>query len=1427
MHSTPVTFPGPETTITTANIASLRSRRRRSETSVDDDVDDDILQTRSSSSIEEEEEDPSITRSRRRQRISNSSRSRSRRKRSSIVVFAGALLITEAILNFGLEVFFGGDNREMISSTSRHRYLYYYYTQAFQRQPQQVFIRHHQHCRHSLASLTDSRTRAAVTRTTTTERQLSHGLHGRYQRFNGHHGYLSPALPICTRRLLTTRSSTINDHDSDNSQEEPLSSSSSPFVSIPEVSGVEDDFGFDGFHFEEEEEFILPPLDENQNDMSSLPSFELDYDSSPPMGPVEGGTVDAVSIYPTIPPPPFDNDYDNEYIDDRMFSGHPQHPQQQQRYPPTNQKYTMSEERRAQNLVKKRDFLLQDLNPSQIDAVTQPVPEQSPFHKFQQHQQQQRTELSTSVPFVGSELGIVPDVSTSTGDAVITRVIAGPGSGKTRVLTSRIIHLLQEDPNQGRVLAVTFTRKAAGEMKERVERMLQELEELERGKDDDGRNGRNNDDVVRLDRYGEVIVAEETYGKGSNNEVIKPQPRGLERVELGTFHSVCAKIMRYNGDLLCDLPSVRRDMSKAAPVEVSPGTSADEGTADGGMSFGLVDALANLNGQFAIVDQAEQIRIVKECLKELDVDLKTLDVKPIELLSAISDIREKFAQNEDPFEDKNKRRPGMGRKQSMARKIYYPYREKLLANNAVDFDDLIFMTREMLMEHQELRERLHCRWPHVLVDEFQDTSKTQMDLVKLLTSSSLFVVGDADQSIYSWRGAHVRSLHDVKPEFEPYGEVRTVFLKENYRSTSNIVKAAEKVISAGGNWKQPSFSLDDEDSDVNGDERSNDDIRRAMTPKRGLGPSPRIIACADERAEATFVVETVLNMTTRAELKPSSTVAMIYRTNAQSRYLEEACVDNNLPYVIRGGAGGFYKRAEIKDSLCFLRWLYNGDDEGSMLRAFKTPSKGIGEKAIAEFRTYVDKVQEYYRRFRPLNQRPTPLDILTSIASNQTSPDGFTLLVDGAPEPGEYISKRALTKFKEFGLKMGDIRTNALSMTVDKLLFDIIEELKLIDHFDAISKTKTEFADRKENVQELRQAAKKYGTYGPALKPRSAASMESNDDNFMDGDSALGIFLDDVALVSDAAEAEGEEKEGKGNERLVVNLMTIHASKGTEFDAVFVVGCEEGTLPCSPSLQDGESQQLEEERRLCYVAMTRAKTNLVLTWRKEVTSFSSWSDSGPKTTTKKRSRFLEALVSKKSKSKSKSKLTSDDKGRSPNPSSTKKNGSMNVDGQLRSKRRGVRNGVRQRDEQVQLQSPRDFSSTTSNPSSTGKRVVKKKKVTVPRRKNSIPSLDRIEALQSSLSSSEPARGTSKTSSSSSSPSSSSKTVGAAPSAEHLLDPSWFFPVGQAVVHRQYGKGVVLGHPPCEEIDDATVMVRFANGKHMEFPALGTDILPEM
>ena len=981
-----------------------------------------------------------------------------------------------------------------------------------------------------------------------------------------------------------------------------------------------------------------------------------------------------------------------------------------------------------------------------------------------------------------------------------------------QVLTTRIAYLLQHDV-VGKVLAVTFTRKAAGEMHDRLETLLREQEqhrlvEQETKHTTTNENNHNHEEdeatttatTLRMDRFGQLL--ENTTTTSSMDSSVEEEvdeagaidPRGLERVEMGTFHSICAKILRYNGEALRQLPSVARDMSQAVPVVIEQ-QQQEEDNNNAAPHYRTPEI--NLNGQFNIVDQAEQIRIVKDCLLQQEIDLKKLDIKPMQILSAVAKMKDVFAEGADPFVDPQRKdgkngssRPGQTLR--IARKIYHRYREKLLTNNAVDFDDLIFMTRELLTHDPTLRSRLHQRWPHVLVDEYQDTSKAQMDIIKLLSSSTLFVVGDADQSIYSWRGAHVGNLDEVATEFEAYGKVRTVFLKENYRSTSNIVRLAEKVISSSNAGPTTTTTkdivvLDDDGNNNEGANTKNtnteDGLRRSMQSKRGAGPSPRIRSCKDERAEAKFVVNTILGMTTKDELQPGDTVAVLYRTNAQSRYLEEACVQNQVPYVIRGGAGGFYKRAEIKDVLCFVRWLNNGNDEGSMIRAMKTPSKGIGQKAYEEFQQYWNTVQTYYLLNHPAMVPPTPLDILISMSSTSTNNndtsetdtgstggEGDYILPNGAPEASNIISKRALNNLVKFSVKMREIRTKAYSLTIDKLLFFIIDELNLMDHFDNASKSKSEFLERTENVNELRQAAEKYASYGPTLQNNTHDGNDdatnSLDDDPFDKESALSSFLDDVALVSDIAETKNVDEE---NARLVVSLMTIHAAKGTEFDCVFVVGMEEGTLPCTPALQEGEgSIQLDEEKRLCYVAMTRSKTHLIMTWRKQVTSFSNWSDAGPVTVNKKRSRFLDVMIPKKSQ------------------------GGDNKKDVFQ--KRGVT-------------IKRDFSTGNNISSSSSTPFVKSViNPTLPRTSssNKRSSLDHSNIRKRKKIPRSPTL----------------------PSSRQIsVDPTWFFPVGEAVVHITLGQGIVLDPPPFENINDAKVRVKFDSGQTLEFSAFGSDIIP--
>jgi DNA helicase II / ATP-dependent DNA helicase PcrA len=296
---------------------------------------------------------------------------------------------------------------------------------------------------------------------------------------------------------------------------------------------------------------------------------------------------------------------------------------------------------------------------------------------------------------------------------------------------------------------------------------------------------------------------------------------------------------------------------------------------------------------------------------------------------------------------------------------------------------------------------------------------------------------------------------------------------------------------------------------------------------------------------AAFVVTTIKERVELGDYGPASTAALIYRTNAQSRALEEACVKQGLPYVIFGSATSFYKRQEVKDCLCFLRWLYNGRDRTSMLRALVTPKRGIGDTAIREYGEYCEHIEELVRQ-SPGASAPSPLEILLSLSGSASG-------VPRETRPGDYLSTRPLKLFREFSTKMRSVVDIAMSHPVEYVLAHIVNELELIPYLDKISKSTEEFKERKANVEELRQAARRYDRDGPCLVAPKTSDGEDADQ------SPLGAFLDDIALLTDMMENTASSTEN----RFVVSLMTIHASKGMEFDAVFVVGNEDGTLPTS------------------------------------------------------------------------------------------------------------------------------------------------------------------------------------------------------------------------------------------------------------------------
>lgn len=795
----------------------------------------------------------------------------------------------------------------------------------------------------------------------------------------------------------------------------------------------------------------------------------------------------------------------------------------------------------------------------------------------------------------------------------ITRVIAGPGAGKTRVLTHRIAYLLKKDSRgdsvhsttkmttrNSRILAMTFTKKAASEMQVRLEALLREDEEyqksfLNHGEDVDrglgGHSSQGQPDVREEEANVDGSGTTRTVSSSTSSLAL------MNKVSLGTFHSICAKILRWNGSELDSLPSVQRFKSK------------DQ---DGGVVV--------FDGSFAIIDQSEQMRIIKECMAERGISIKdgsgkgNNEIRAITVLNAVCQLKSDDAavdvdgrSSSIPQNQGQEQETGAGKMSSKVRKIaedIYPlYRKKLIAQNSMDFDDIMLLTRELLMTNESVREHMANRWQHILVDEFQDTSQVQLDIVGLLARDSLLIVGDGDQSIYSWRGAHAESMSDFVHKFEKgkSKKVHTVYLMENYRSTTNIVRAAQKVIA-------PKSSKNTNASD-----------RKHMKPMRGKGPSPRVVACFDAKAEATFVVKEIKKMIDENMIGPTSTVALIYRTNAQSRALEEACVQHNLKYLVRGSAGTFYSRVEIKDCLCFLKWLYNGRDKTAMIRAMKTPSRGLGDVSMNEFTTYCDEVARYVAVSDPDGVQPTPLDVLLSLSTIGQEEERLYLSPDGL------LSKRTLKNLLPFARQMRQLQRKAHSQTVTELLRSVIETMGLRNHFDAISKTKDEFSDRWANVMELLNASERYNKDGPCMEKKR---IQVDGGAQIEELPPLGNFLDDVSLLTDT-EASDNDEDSVTNKSVMANLMTIHASKGMEFDVVFLVGNEESTFPTQKAIASGEgSVELEEERRLCYVAMTRAKTYLIMTWRKEVMSFYG---TGFNIKQAEKSRFLHDLIASKEK----------------------------------------------------------------------------------------------------------------------------------------------------------------------------------------------------
>ena len=585
-------------------------------------------------------------------------------------------------------------------------------------------------------------------------------------------------------------------------------------------------------------------------------------------------------------------------------------------------------------------------------------------------------------------------------------ILAGAGSGKTKVLTVRIAHLLAQGVNPYEILAITFTNKAAKEMKSRVEGLV-----------------------------GDVA----------------------NRIWLSTFHSFCAKFLRFE-----------------------------------------IDSFLGYNSNFTIYDTSDSQAVIKAALKALNLDDKYYPVGA--MIAAISD-----AKNQLLFASDFRKQARDFYQQKVA-DVYEYYERELRKNNALDFDDLLLVAVKLLQTNAAVLDKYSHRFRYVMIDEYQDTNHAQYLLAKLLAShwKNIAVVGDADQSIYAWRGADIQNILDFEKD---YPNCRSIKLEQNYRSTKIILDAANAVID--NNEGRPEKNL--------------------WTDKTE-GTKIQHFTAQSEHEEAAFIGDTIAKKHDIHDV-PYGDMAILYRTNAQSRVLEEALIKRALPYTMVGGTK-FYDRKEIKDVLAYLRVLYNPFDDLSLLRIINVPKRSIGATTVA-------KLQDYAReKGTSLFMTLTQLHLIDSIKG------------------------KTKEKLEEFGILIFTL----VSEMEDKTVLDILESILDRTGYLAQLEESTDPQDqaRAENIGELLSVAKDFQDTNPS------GTVED--------------FLEQVALVNDVDSFEQEEAK--------VTLMTLHAAKGLEFPIVFLCGLEEGLFPHSRTLMNPE--EIEEERRLAYVGITRAEKELYI-----------------------------------------------------------------------------------------------------------------------------------------------------------------------------------------------------------------------------------------
>lgn len=605
-------------------------------------------------------------------------------------------------------------------------------------------------------------------------------------------------------------------------------------------------------------------------------------------------------------------------------------------------------------------------------------------------------------------MDILKDLNQKQQEAVIHTdgpllIIAGAGSGKTKTLTHRIAYLIREKGvSPHGILAVTFTNKAAAEMKERIKSLL------------DGK---------------------------------------IQLPFMGTFHSICVRILR----------------SEYRNLEIPSG--------------------------FLIYDSADQASIIKEAIKEAGVSADQF--KPGSVLAGISSAKNKFKSPQDFIESAD------GYYESIIAKCYEIYQEKLNKAGALDFDDLIMKTALLFKNNAEVLRKYQNIFKHVLVDEYQDTNHAQYLLTNFLSQKhkNICVVGDDWQSIYKWRGADISNILEFEKD---YPDAKVILLEQNYRSSQNILDGSHGVISKNINRKE-----------------------KKLFSSKDKGDAIAIVKVPSEREEGKFIVNKIQEIIANDPMRnlKYNDFAILYRTNAQSRSLEEAFLAAGIPYRIVGGLK-FYARKEIKDILAYLRLVLNPKDKVSISRIINIPIRGIGE-------TTLKKV----------------LDAVESGADLSA--------IDGLNEG----KQKAVNSF----FRLLD-KTREQLANKDFSLSKIIDFILMASGYDKHIQSDKDAEARWENIQELFTAAEKF--------------------NSLPAEEALKRFLEEVALVADT-----DEIESTGN---VVNLMTLHSSKGLEFNTVFLAGMEEGILPHSRSVNAANQEDLEEERRLCYVGMTRAKERLFL-----------------------------------------------------------------------------------------------------------------------------------------------------------------------------------------------------------------------------------------